>query len=164
MEVLTLQAPSKWGGQILHRTGSTVPRLQRSQCGHAMSPHCCAPICMRHDVLIHSSILGQHGTGAQTDPPHLEQHRVCLDTSQLCHWLLSLSFQPYLFTRHVFRAQSDKEGRSAVGCPLKHCPLPLCRAALSPRDRLSPPRALQVTLRSVLPPPGAVGQEEEMTW
>lgn len=159
-----MQAPSNWGGRSC--IGPAAPSHGCSgvsvatPCPHtAVLPSACG--------MMYSSIpasWGSTGTGAQTDPPRLKRHRVCLDTSQLCHWLLSLSFRPYLFTRHVFRAQSDKEGRSAVGCPLKHCPLPLCRAALSPRDRLSPPRALQVTLRSVLPPPGAVGQEEEMTW
>lgn len=43
------------------------------------------------------------------------------------------------------------------------CSTALCRVAPSARDRLAAPRALQVTLRSVLPPPGAVGQEEEAT-
>lgn len=103
-----------------------------------------------------SASRGSNGTGAQTDScgtaQSLPRH---ITDSPLAAFSFFLG--PRLFPRHVFRAQSIKEGRSAVGFPLQHRPLPLFRVVPSARDRLAAPRALQVTLRSVLPPPGAGG-------
>lgn len=118
MEVLTLQAPSKWGGQILHRTGSTVPRLQWSQCGHAMSPHCCAPICMRHDVLIHSSILGQHWHRSPDRPPPVWNSTESAWTHHSfatgCFlFLFSLIYLPIMFSE----LKATKRGEVLLGAP-----------------------------------------------
>lgn len=69
-----------------------------------------------------SASRGSNGTGAQTDScgtaRSLPRH---ITDSPLAAFSFFLG--PRLFPRHVFRAQSIKEGRSAVGFPLQHRPL-----------------------------------------
>lgn len=135
MEVLTLQAPSKWGGQILHRTGSTVPRLQWSQCGHAMSPHCCAPICMRHDVLIHSSILGQHWHRSPDRPPPSETAQ-SLPGHITALPLAAFSFFSALFIYpSCFQSSKRQRGEKCCWVPLEALPSAPLQSGTEPQGQ-----------------------------